>query len=217
MGSFQNLHLEDRPLFVNYKSLFPTNMVGAHQILEDAQLDNKVFNAAEFNDIITNIRNAQLTYYNNVPVRLNTYLSDFNDDILKLGYVGEYNSSSSYYGYNIVSYNSNLYFCKVDPKQVIQNIVPTNDKYWFYLGLRGSQGYSGLGIVLRYEWNSSTAYSAKDVVSYNNYLYVAKQSSTNKKPNTETAYWELLMDYQISKITIDESEANVSDIYIEEL
>lgn len=41
-------------------------------------------------------------------------------------------------------------------------------------------------------WNSGTAYSARDLVSYSGINYYAKQASTNKNPSTETAYWYAL-------------------------
>ena len=132
-------------------------------------------------------------------------------------YKGIYSASTTYYGNNVVSYNSQLYYCKAGEGVAVRNVAPTNTSYWVYLGLRGDKGAAGLGVVLRYDWDGSVTYSAKDVVSYNNYLYVALQSSNNKVPNNNPTYWRLLMDYQISKITTDENNVDISDIYMEEV
>ena len=217
MANFQNLHLADKTYYQNYKTLFKTNIAGAHQILEESDLDNKVLGATEINNAIDDISDIETYYYDNVPETLNTHLTNFDTNIHDFISRGSYSSTKTYYFNNIVSYNSQLYYCKVASGQAISNIAPTNTSYWVYLGLRGEQGAAGLGIILRYAWDSATSYNEKDVVSYNNYLYVAVQSSINQTPSNNTSYWKLLMDYQISKITTNESDVLVSDIYMQEV
>ena len=217
MANFQNLHLADKTFYLNYKTLFKTNISGAHEILAESDLDNKVLGATEVNGITSDIVNLQQYYYNRVPNTLEALLIGLDNKIKALEYKGIYSSSTTYYGNNIVSYNSQLYYCKAGEGVAVRNVTPTNTSYWVYLGLRGDKGAAGLGVVLRYDWDSSVAYSAKDVVSYNNYLYVALQSSNNKVPNNNPTYWRLLMDYQISKITTDENNVDISDIYMEEV
>lgn len=217
MANFQNLHLADRTFYLNYRTLFKTDISGAHEILEESDLNNKVLGASEMNDITDRINDIETYYSDNVPVKLNDYITNFDGDISRLTYVGDYSSSSTYYFNNIVSYNSQLYYCKIASGEAISNIAPTNTSYWVYLGLRGEKGAAGLGIVLKSQWDSATSYSAKDVVAYNNYLYVATDASTNQVPSSNSEYWILLMDYQVSKITTDENNVNISDIYMQEV
>ena len=50
-----------------------------------------------------------------------------------------------------------------------------------------------VGLVLRGEWSSTTAYVPLDVVSYDGNSWAAKQSNTNITPNTSnSAFWQLL-------------------------
>jgi hypothetical protein len=51
-----------------------------------------------------------------------------------------------------------------------------------------------VGIRMRGNWNSSTAYEVLDAVSYNNGLYIAKQGVPANTLPTDTTYWQLALD-----------------------
>ena len=172
MANYQNLHLADKTLFNQYRTLFKTNISSAQEILDDSQLALKSFRADDYNDLASDISTLENNYYTNVPTRLNSLLTNFNNDVSKIKYRGTYSSSTSYYQYNVVSYvvsgNTNLYMCKLPfGTSVISNIVPTNTTYWLYLGLQGDQGSPTIG-NLKYvgNWDSSGSYSVDDVVTY---------------------------------------------------
>lgn len=172
MANYQNLHLADKTLFNQYRTLFKTNISSAQEILDDSQLALKSFRADDHNDLASDISTLENNYYTNVPTRLNSLLTNFNNDISKIKYRGTYSSSTSYYQYNVVSYvvsgNTNLYMCKLPSgTSVISNIIPTNTTYWLYLGLQGDQGSPTIG-NLKYvgNWDSSGSYSIDDVVTY---------------------------------------------------
>lgn len=172
MANYQNLHLADKTLFNQYRTLFKTNVSSAQEILDDSQLALKSFRADDHNDLASDISTLENNYYTNVPTRLNSLLTNFNNDVSKIKDRGTYSSSTSYYQYNVVSYvvsgNTNLYMCKLPSgTSVISNIVPTNTTYWLYLGLQGDQGSPTIG-NLKYvgNWDSSGSYSVDDVVTY---------------------------------------------------
>lgn len=216
MAKYQNLHLADYSIYTQYRTLFRTNILGAHQLLSNSQLTNKTFKADDINDITSDISTIENYYYNNVPAYLNTLLNTFNSNVSNFAYKGDYSSSATYYPNNIVSYNGNLYYCKIS-SGTISNKVPTNTSYWLYLGLRGEQGYPTLGVNLKGNWNGTTTYAQKDVVSYDDRLYVALQASTNQIPVSTSSYWNLLADYDISKINFSDTNLVNGDIYWEEL
>lgn len=217
MAKYQNLHLADRSLFLQYRTLFKTNILGAQQLLSNSQFTNKKIQANEINDMTGDISTIESYYYNNVPTYLNTLLSAYKSDISHLIYKGTYSSSSTYYFNNIVAYNNNLYYCKIASGTSITNKTPTNTTYWLKLGLQGDQGYPTLGITLKGQWNSSESYVAKDVVAYSDRLYVATQASTNEIPVSTSDYWGLLADYDISKINFSNANLIDGDIYWQEL
>lgn len=172
MANYQNLHLADKTLFNQYRTLFKTNVSSAQEILDNSQLALKSFRADDHNDLASDISTLENNYYTNVPIRLNSLLTNFNNDVSKIKDRGTYSSSTSYYQYNVVSYvvsgNTNLYMCKLPSgTSVISNIVPTNTTYWLKLGLQGDQGSSTIG-NLKYvgNWSSSGSYSVDDVVTY---------------------------------------------------
>ena len=170
--NYQNLHLADKSLFTQYRTLFKTNITNAHAVLEDSQLEGKSFLAGDYNDLADDIHTLENNYYSNVPETLNSLLSAFNLDVTRIVYRGTYSSSATYYLYNVVSYTTggatNLYLCKpANHSTAISNIVPTNTSTWLNLGLQGEQGTPTIG-NLKYvgNWDSSGSYSVDDVVTY---------------------------------------------------
>lgn len=217
MAKYQNLHLADYSIYTQYRTLFRTNILGAQQLLSNSQLDNKKIQASEINDMTSDISTIENYYYNNIPAQLNSLLSAYNTDISHLIYKGTYSSSTTYYFNNIVLYNNNLYYCKISSGSSIKNKVPTSTSYWVRLGLQGEQGYPGLGITLKGKWNSTTTYAQKDVVAYSDRLYVAKLASANQIPVSTSSYWDLLADYDISKINFSNTNLIEGDIYWQEI
>lgn len=215
---YQNLHLADLSLFQQYRTLFKTNILSAHQLLSNSALETKQIKAADINELTSDISTIENYYNTNIPIYLTTLLTTFKNNVNNLIYRGVYDSSTTYYLNNIVSYQNNLYYCKTaSPSGTISGRVPTNTYYWLYLGLQGVQGYPTLGVSLRGVWNSTTTYNEKDVVAYSNRLYVAASSSTNQIPVSSSEYWDLLANYDISKINFSNTNLVEGDLYWQEL
>ena len=182
--NYQNLHLADKSLFTQYRTLFKTNITNAHAVLEDSQLEGKSFLAGDYNDLADDIHTLENNYYSNVPETLSSLLSAFNLDVTRIVYRGTYSSSATYYLYNVVSYTTggatNLYLCKPsNHSTAISNIVPTNTSTWLNLGLQGDQGSPTIG-SLQYKgnWNENEIYSINDVVVYNSGGFYLESTST---------------------------------------
>lgn len=217
MKRFQNLHLADRSLFTQYRTLFKTDIPEAQAILNNSQLETKLFRASQFNETTDRIVAIEKYYYDNIPQKLYDLNNQLGDDAKNVKYVGEYNSSETYYFNNIVSYNSELYYCK---NKSVSGVIPnvhSNDTPWLYLGLQGSQGRPGLGITLIGAWNTNITYEEKNVVSYGSYLWVASQTSTGQSPALGSEYWVLLIGEEIKKINVEEANLGVGDIYWKEI
>ena len=55
-----------------------------------------------------------------------------------------------------------------------------------------TQNLGRVGLVLKGEWDSTTAYTALDVVSHDGNAWAAKQNSTNVEPTTSNSdFWQL--------------------------
>ena len=57
---------------------------------------------------------------------------------------------------------------------------------------------TAVGFTPRGTWSSAATYAANDIVAYNGKSYLAIQASTNQTPNTATAYWMVVLDYDTS-------------------
>lgn len=227
--NYQNLHLADKSLFTQYRTLFKTNITNAHAVLEDSQLEGKSFLAGDYNDLADDIHTLENNYYSNVPETLNSLLSAFNLDVTRIVYRGTYSSSATYYLYNVVSYTTggatNLYLCKpANHSTAISNIVPTNTSTWLNLGLQGDQGAPTIG-NLKYEgdWVSSKTYSVGDVIFYNsgdindNTIYVLKTASPGTTPPPSNSKWVVLVSVDRRKINFSTTNLQNGDIYWQEL
>lgn len=217
MKRFQNLHLADRSLFTQYRTLFKTDIPEAQAILDNAQLETKLFRSSQFNETTGRISTIEKYYYDNIPQKLYDLNNQLSSDAQGVKYVGEYSSNETYYFNNIVSYNSELYYCKILATESIQNVEPTDTNSWLYLGLRGDQGRPGLGMTLIGVWDANTTYEAKSVVSYGTCLWVASQTSIGQSPAIGSTYWILLLGEEIRTINIEETNLKVGDIYWKEI
>ena len=52
-----------------------------------------------------------------------------------------------------------------------------------------------VGMRMRGNWDSSTAYEVLDAVTYNNALYIAKQNVPANTVPTNTTYWQVAINY----------------------
>lgn len=152
------------------------------------------------NKIRSAILQLQGYYFTNVDDFLDNLLTIFQENIDDLTNRGIYSSSSTYFPGNIVSYNGELYLCK----KLSFAIDTSNDEYWVKLGLIGTQGSIGLGVSYIGEWNPSIEYKEKDMVIYNNNIYVSKNNNLNKTPSVTDENWCLALSTEERGITVSE-------------
>lgn len=214
--NIQNLHLQDKDLFLEYRTLFSTDIDSAHAVLEDSQLDNKYEDATLYNDNATIVRALEESFYTNVPLYLYNLLVGFDSDIINLSYKGDYDSAETYNVLNVVSYNNKLYVCS--SANPITNVAPTNTSYWDELNLRGLKGASTFGSLLyQGQHSEASTYSQNDVVRSGNNLYYALSNVPSNTPITDTSYWNILATMEQRYIHLDSSNLQVDDIYWEEV
>jgi predicted RecA/RadA family phage recombinase len=117
-------------------------------------------------------------------------------------FMGAYSAGTAYVPGNIVSYSGSSYICI----QAGTGKEPdTQTAYWSVLALVGATGATGAtgaigaqgptgpaGINWRGAWSSSNTYAIGDAVSYSGSSYIAVQAGSNKEPDTQTTYWNVL-------------------------
>lgn len=71
-----------------------------------------------------------------------------------------------------------------------------------------------VGMRMRGDWDSSTAYEVLDAVSYNSSLYIAKQAVPANTLPTNTTYWQLALDSDVKRTnaTVSIKPSDIVDI-----
>lgn len=133
-------------------------------------------------------------------------------------YVGTYQQGNQYKQNNMVSAvntetgDTNIYIAIQD------NSAPITDKSsWRALTIKGVQGLSGDGLTFSGDWNSTTAYNVKDIVTYNNMLWEAIQPNTNQVPSTSSSFWQNYGIFTSLSIAVssEQPSQNIGDFWFQ--
>lgn len=174
-------------------------------ITNNADIDSETVRPEVFNMINTSLTYLQNLYYNSVEVVLSEDEQQFQYMINNFINKKEFRATEIYIPYNFVVYNEQIYMCI---KATTAGILPTNTDYWLLIGLKGEIGATAIDTTLRYKWNYKITYSPKDVVTYNNVLYVAKNRNNNSQPDINPEDWEVFMTIPRAKIIVSATEPN---------
>lgn len=187
-----------------YNSFINGNIDDAHKLIEDnPNLKFKVINAENLNKIVEHILSLENNYFEGVENVLENHLSKYQIDINDLIYLREYNSNTQYEINNFVSYNNEIYYCFKTPPN--KGVLPTDTKYWIYLGLHGEDSRISLGVKYQGNWSSSKTYNKYDMVVYSNQLFVAKEKNSGENPILSNK-WSLQMAVEEQGIFVSEEE-----------
>ena len=211
----QDIHLEDLELRNEYYTLYLNGAIEqALKLIQDnPQLESKVINSKNFNKLINKIIQIQQYYLSNVDEVLKNKVINFQLSIDELLYMNNYDSTSSYEVNNFVLYDNNICFCIKKPPV---GTAPTNNEYWITLNTRGAEGSPSLGVNYVGNWSSGIPYTPKNVVTYNNDLYVCVNQNISEIP-TDTNNWLLVLHIAPKSIFVSETEPSglqVGDVWL---
>jgi hypothetical protein len=174
-------------------------------ITDNADIDSETVRPEVFNMINTSLTYLQNLYYNSVEVVLSEDEQQFQLMINNFINKKEFSATATYVPYNFVVYNQEIYMCL---KATTAGILPTNTDYWLLIGLKGEIGATAIDTTLKYKWDYKITYSVKDVVTYDNILYVAKTRNNNSQPDINPEDWEVFMTIPRAKIIVSATEPN---------
>lgn len=179
--------------------VYQTAMEEGNVVQANAALSNitngarKLLTADKINKIFNSIEALERFLASDIIPYVNQLQSNWQTEINKFIYKGDYSSSTSYVINNIVSYTSGnhtyLYICI----KAAKGYAPTNTTYWRQLTIVGIQGVSGDAMSFLYEWNDTTPYVAQDCVSYNGKLWGCVTANTDSAPSATNNKWQELM------------------------
>lgn len=192
---------QNRQDFRDY--MFVDEVELAQSVLNNnASLKTHYISPASMNKIRSAILLLEGYYYTNVEDFLNNLVNALQENIDDLINRDTYMSTNTYFPGNFVYYNNELYLCI----KLVSSIEPTNTEYWVKLGLRGIAGSIGLGVTYIGEWSSAVEYSEKDMVAYNNNIYIAKTSNSGQVPGVSNSYWLLALETSERSIKVSQEE-----------
>lgn len=154
------------------------------------QLNGKIFNANDYNQIRDALLALERFYKNDIYNYISQKQAEWISRVNQFSFKGVYSPTTQYAVNNLVDYTTAdgtlLYICWKQPET---GIPPTNTNYWRLLTLRGERGLSGEGFSFAWLWESTTEYNTNDVVVYGNKWWVSNQVQKGNQPQNGSAYW----------------------------
>ena len=208
---YQDIQIPDAEIRAQF-DYYMTNgqYTQALEILEtnEQKLQGKAYIAQAVNIIINGILDLENRYHEGVTLFLSKLAEQYNLMINNLKLRQTWNNTIQYTPYNFVIYNQDIYMCITEPPI---GTVPTDQNYWFLVGLKGEKGAPGVDVLMKYAWNSKQTYNINDLVTYKNNIYVALNGNSGAQPDTSNS-WMLFVSYDKGKITVSMNPpANPSD------
>lgn len=201
---FQDIHLQDAALYREYISRYQSGAVNvAHNIIEtNSQMDGKAFTAKSINAYVQAILDLENKTIENGTGFLEELLVNFQTDIDNFVFSGEWAQGTEYKKGNfVVSSDDKIYLALKDTSAEL-----TDSDSWLILGLQGDQGVIGFGLNYRGRYNSASEYNPKDMVVYQNGLYVSKTTNTNITPGSNFTDWCVALTITERGIFVSETE-----------
>lgn len=154
------------------------------------QLNGKIFNANDYNQIRDAVLALERFYQNDIYNYISEKHAEWIARIDQFNFKGVYSPTIQYLENNMVDYTTTegtfLYLCW---KQPATGTPPTDTNYWRILTLRGERGLSGDGLSFAWLWENATQYNVNDVVVYGNKWWVSNQIQRGNQPQAGSEYW----------------------------
>lgn len=199
MERVQDIFISDDNLKFQYVNNFLNeNYNEAFNLINNNNFKTKRITTDFFENISSKLYDLENFYFQNVPEFLSDKLDEMQDFINNLIYLGEWNSTTIYRAYNLVSYDNSIYmYIGENPDS---GDIPTSvGSSWLRLDIRGEKGAIGIGLNYIGNWNSSISYNQYDSVFYNNSLWACKMLNQNIVPQNGT-YWNEIFKVYKAKI-----------------
>lgn len=189
MKRVQDIYILDSNLKSQYVNDFLNeNYNDAFNLINNDNFETKKITYDFFEELSSKLYNLENFYFQNVPEFLSDKLEEIQYFINNFIFLGEWNSSTVYKAYNLVSYNDSVYmYTGENPES--GNVPTSGETVWLKLDIRGKKGEIGIGLNYIGNWDSSLSYNQYDVVFYNNSLWACKVVNQNIIPQDGT-YWD---------------------------
>lgn len=186
-----DMHLSSRDLFLNYYYAMQSNNTSSANsiLLNNPSLANQITNSQNVNYLINGVNEREIEPKRDIDYYLDKLYQDFLVMINNTRVRGDFDSTVQYYPHNLVYYNGKGYYTLKEPPI---GTLPTNTEYWLEFDIRGFQGYGGLDLNLKFNWDNTISYKKGDIVIYRNKMWYALADNTNYEPNLNHYPWVII-------------------------
>lgn len=186
-----DMHLSSRDLFLNYYYAMQSNNTSSANsiLLNNPSLANQITNSQNVNYLINGVNEREIEPKRDIDYYLDKLYQDFLVMINNTRVKGDFDSTIQYYPHNLVYYNGKGYYALKEPPI---GTLPTNTEYWLEFDIRGFQGYGGLDLNLKFNWDNTIPYKKGDIVIYRNKMWYALADNTNYEPNLNHYPWVII-------------------------
>lgn len=186
-----DMHLSSRDLFLNYYYAMQSNNTSSANsiLLNNPSLANQITNSQNINYLINGVNEREIEPKRDIDYYLDKLYQDFLVMINNTRVRGDFDSTVQYYPHNLVYYNGKGYYALKEPPI---GTLPTNTEYWLEFDIRGFQGYGGLDLNLKFNWDNTISYKKGDIVIYRNKMWYALADNTNYEPNLNHYPWVII-------------------------
>lgn len=186
-----DMHLSSRDLFLNYYYAMQSNNTSSANsiLLNNPSLANQITNSQNVNYLINGVNEREIEPKRDIDYYLDKLYQDFLVMINNTRVRGDFDSTVQYYLHNLVYYNGKGYYTLKEPPI---GTLPTNTEYWLEFDIRGFQGYGGLDLNLKFNWDNTIPYKKGDIVIYKNKMWYALADNTNYEPNLNHYPWVII-------------------------
>lgn len=201
---FQDIHLSDDEFRKEYISEYQSGSINAaHSIINnDPQAQSKALTASRikaYTDAIIDLESKTIQEGTNT---LDEMLEIFQANIDNFEFYDSWVLGQEYKQGNFVfDQFGNLYMALKDGVYELSDSTA-----WLYLGLRGDPGNLGFGLNYNGQWDSETTYQPKDMVVYQNGLYVSKTQNKDITPGSSPTDWCVALTIEERGIFVSDTE-----------
>lgn len=188
-----DMHLSSQGTFMEYYNAMQANNISnATNILKNnPDVSNQIINADNINILLNETYRRELIPKIDIDYFLEGLLSVYQKMIDFTKVMGEWDKDTQYNVHNFVYYNGKGYYAYTNSTPPI-GTLPTDENYWIEYDIRGFQGYGGIDLNFKFNWDNTQNYKKGDVVIYQNKMWYAIADNNNYEPNLNHYPWVVI-------------------------
>lgn len=183
-----DMHLSSENYFKDYYNAVSDKNISQADIIisENPNIQNQITDSDNINNLIKLVNGNEKQIKIDVDDYLEDQLEAFQQLINQTKVMGEFNQKVKYDIHNLVYYQDKGYYAYKEPPL---GTKPTDKNYWLEYDIKGLQGYGGVNLNYRFDWNKDTQYQVLDAVVYQNKLWFANQPNQGIAPSLSHYPW----------------------------